>query len=138
MLRSLPLLAPGLSENINHGTARDRNLLFAVLALQDDILSRESFVRICKAWADDITQSIAELMQREDLLAPEDRALIEVRMARKLKHHAGDARRSLAESLSGDARQSLGAAPMQTPWPRLSTVRRTPLCNFRAGNGAIA
>ncbi|HQZ68044.1 MAG TPA: serine/threonine-protein kinase, partial [Planctomycetaceae bacterium] len=107
VLRSMPLLVPGFVENVKRGEFRDRNLLFAVLAMEDDILSREAFVRVCKLWKEESCQSIADLMQQEGLLTPEDRALVEARLDRKLKNRGGDIRQSLAESLGSDARQSL-------------------------------
>lgn len=108
VLRALPLLVPAFTENLRRGQARDRNLLFAVLALQDDILGHEAFVRVCRRWAEDIEQSMADTMEREGLLIPEDRALVEARVERKLKHRQGDVRQSLADSLGSDARNSLG------------------------------
>lgn len=65
VLRAMPLLVPGFVEILKRGEFRDRNLLFAVLAIQDDILSREAFIRVCRLWAEDTTQSIAELMHRQ-------------------------------------------------------------------------
>jgi len=110
VLRALPLMVPGFAENVRKGQFRDRNLLFAVLALQDEILSRENFVRICTLWAGDTSQSLSELMQHEGLLSHADHQLIEARIARKLEHRGGDIRQTLAECIGGDIRQSLGDA----------------------------
>ena len=41
----------------------DRNLLFAVLALQDDLLDRERFVQVCTLWAVRKDTPIAELVR---------------------------------------------------------------------------
>lgn len=110
VLRALPLLVPGFSENMKRGEARDRNLLFAVLAMQDDILTHAEFVRVCKLWAEDTSQPIAEVMLAERLLTPEDRMLVEARVERKLKSRKGNARQSLADCLGSDVRNSLGEA----------------------------
>lgn len=110
VLRALPLMIPGFSENVRSGQFRDRNLLFAVLALQDEILTRENFVRVCTLWGGDSNRNIAEMMCDEGLLSTADRQLVEARLERKLKHRGGDIRQSLAESLGGDARQTLGDA----------------------------
>jgi WD40 repeat protein/serine/threonine protein kinase len=110
VLRALPIMAPGFAENVRCGQFRDRNLLFAVLALQDDILSREAFVRVCTLWAADTDRPIAEVMQQERLLSDADRNLVEARLERKLKARGGDIRQSLAESLGSDARQSMSEA----------------------------
>jgi hypothetical protein len=40
----------------------DRNLLFAVLALQADLLNRERFVQACTLWAAHKDRSIADLL----------------------------------------------------------------------------
>ena len=110
VLRALPTMVPGFSDNVRQGEFRDRNLLFAVLALQDDILSREDFVRVCSLWAGDTDQSIAALMAQEGMLTPQDQGLVEARLERKLRHRGGDLRQSLAECLGADIRQSLGGA----------------------------
>ncbi len=110
VLRGLPLMIPAFSENIRQGEARDRNLLFAVLALQDDILTHDSFVRVCRSWAEDTGRDIAEIMRAGSLLTPEDQALVEARLERKLKKRQGDIRTSLADSLGSDARNSLGSS----------------------------
>jgi serine/threonine protein kinase len=110
VLRALPLMVSGFAENVRRGEFRDRNLLFAILAMQDEILSREAFVRVCTLWAGNIDQPISDLMQREGLLAPEDRLLVEARLERKLKARGGNVRQSLAESLGSDVRVSLGDA----------------------------
>ncbi len=70
----MPLLVPGFLEGVKRGEFRDRNLLFAVLAMEDGILSREAFVRVCKLWKEESGQSVADLMQQGGLLIPEDRA----------------------------------------------------------------
>ncbi len=110
VLRALPLLVPGFAENVRRGQFRDRNLLFAVLALQDDILSRDAFVKVCTLWAANIDQPISNVMQRERLLSDEDRNLVEARLERKLKARGGDVRQSLADSMGSDVRLSIGDA----------------------------
>ena len=110
VLRAMPYLVPGFSENVEHGELRDRNLLFAVFALQDEILSRDTFVRVCRQWAAETSQPISEVMQTEGLLTEEDRLLVEARLERKLRKRGGDVRQSLAECLGSDVRHTLGEA----------------------------
>jgi serine/threonine-protein kinase len=85
----------------------DRNLLFGVLALQVDAISRAQFVDACSLWASQKDQSLADVLTERGWLAPEDRAEVDRLVERKLKRHGGDARAGLAE-VTGDAvRRSL-------------------------------
>jgi hypothetical protein len=70
----------------------DRNFLFAVLALQVDLLDRDRFVQACALWATHKDRPIAELLIDQDWLTPDDRAEVERLLACKLKKHGGDAR----------------------------------------------
>ncbi len=110
VLRAMPVLVPAFAEHVKKGEFRDRNLLFAVLAMQDQIISREAFVRICKDWADDSDQSISDLMKQAGFLSEEDRLLIEARLERRLRNRGGDVRESLAEVLESDARHTFSQA----------------------------
>lgn len=110
VLRALPMLVPGYTDNVRRGEFRDRNLLFAVMAMQDDILSREQFVQACKLWAEDLSRPISDVIAELGWLPADDRQLIEARLERKLKGRGGDARQSLAECMGGTARQSLSEA----------------------------
>lgn len=110
VLRAMPMLVPGFTENVQRGQSRDRNLIFALFALQDEMLTREAFVRVCQQWNEDTSQHIADVMHNAGLLTPEDRALVEARVERKLKTRGGDVRQSLADCLGSDERNSLGDA----------------------------
>jgi serine/threonine protein kinase len=89
----------------------DRNLLFAVLALQADCVNREQFIDACTAWAANKAMPIDALMVQKGWLTPEDRSDVERLVERKLKKHGGNVRQSLAESAGEDVRQSLAAVP---------------------------
>jgi len=89
----------------------DRNLLFAVLALQADCVTREQFIDACTAWAANKTTPIDALMVQKGWLTPEDRADVQRLVERKLKKHGGNVRQSLAEVAGEDVRQSLAAVP---------------------------
>jgi hypothetical protein len=75
----------------------DRNLLFAVLALQADLIDREQFVRACTLWTARKDTPIAELVVEQGWLSAAYRADVERLLERKLKKHGGDARASPAE-----------------------------------------
>src|SRR5207244_11409978 len=89
----------------------DHNLLFAVLALQADCVTREQFIDACTAWAANKTMPIDALMVQKGWLTPEDRADVQRLVERKLKKHGGDVRRSLAQVAGEDVRQSLAGVP---------------------------
>ena len=89
----------------------DRNLLFAVLALQADCVTREQFIDACTAWAANKTTPIDALMVQKGWLSAEDRADVQRLVERKLKKHVGDVRRSLAQVAGEDVRQSLAEVP---------------------------
>ena len=74
----------------------DRNLLFAVLALQADLLDKDRFVQACALWATRKHVPIAELLVEQGWLSLSDRADIERLLERKLRAYGGDARASLA------------------------------------------
>jgi serine/threonine-protein kinase len=85
----------------------DRNLLFAVLALQADLIDREQFVQACTLWAARKDAPIADLLVRQGWLTPEDCADVERLLDRKLKQHGGDVQASLAEAAGPGARSAL-------------------------------
>jgi hypothetical protein len=85
----------------------DRNLLFGVLALQYDAITRVQFVDACAIWASQKDRPLADVLQGRGWLSPADRQEVERLASRKLQSHGGDTRAGLAE-LTGDAlRQSI-------------------------------
>jgi serine/threonine protein kinase len=79
----------------------DRNLLFGVLALQAGLIDEAQFAQACTLWAARKDAPLADILTGQGWLAPEDRELLDALLQRKLQHHGGDARASLA-SLTGD------------------------------------
>jgi hypothetical protein len=85
----------------------DCNLLFGVLALQTDAVTRTQFVDGCALWASQKERSLADIFAERGRITAKDRADVARLVDRKLRRHGGDARASLAE-VTGDAvRQSL-------------------------------
>jgi hypothetical protein len=87
----------------------DRNLLFAVLALQADLIDREQFVHACTLWAARKDTPIADLLVGQGWLAAGDRADVERLLRRKLKKHGGDVQASLAAATGHEAREALAS-----------------------------
>jgi hypothetical protein len=87
--------------------AADRNLLFGVLALQLDLIDRDTFTRACALWAADKGRPLADVLVAHGWLAPGDRADVDKLQRRKLAPHGGDTHASLAEVTTDPVRQSL-------------------------------
>jgi serine/threonine-protein kinase len=87
----------------------DRNLLFAVLALQADLIDRERFIPACTLWAAHKDVPIADLLVEQGWLTPAHRGVVEQLIEAKLGKHGGDVQASLAETTSPEARGALAA-----------------------------
>src|SRR5262245_10364882 len=87
----------------------DRNLLFGVIAMQADAITRAQFVDACALWANQKERPLADLLVDRGWLAPADRVDVERLVERKLRKHCGDARAGLAEVTGDDVRESLAA-----------------------------
>jgi serine/threonine-protein kinase len=87
----------------------DRNLLFAVLALQADVLSQSQFVEGCTLWASRKSQTLADLLLDRGWITAEDRAHVDYLLDRKLARHGGDIKASLAHVTGDQVRQTLSA-----------------------------
>jgi serine/threonine-protein kinase len=85
----------------------DRNLLFAVLALQAGLLDRDRFVQACTVWASRKDVALSDLVIEQGWLSPDDRADVQRLLDRKLTRHGGDARASLAAVTLAETRQAL-------------------------------
>lgn len=88
----------------------DRNLLFGILALQNDFITRDQLVEAMNAWVLAKQQSLGDLLRERGSLGYKEYALIEALVARQLARHGGDAEKSLQaiSSVSG-ARAALAA-----------------------------
>ena len=80
----------------------DRNLLFGMLALQMDFISRSALIEAMQAWLLDKSRSLGEILVERGALIAANRSLLEPLVEAHIKQHGGDARRSLA-ALSSDA-----------------------------------
>ncbi|MFO0954091.1 MAG: tetratricopeptide repeat protein [Isosphaeraceae bacterium] len=88
----------------------DRNLLFGILALQMDFVTRDALVAGMNAWVLAKDRPLGQILQDQGALDPRDRALLEPMVARHIERAGGDASKSLAV-LSGasDARDAVAA-----------------------------
>jgi serine/threonine-protein kinase len=74
----------------------DRNLLFGVLALQMDFITRDALVEAMNAWLLQKHRSLAEILEERGALAPADRGLLEPLVRRHIQQHGNDPAQSLA------------------------------------------
>jgi serine/threonine-protein kinase len=85
----------------------DRNLLFGILALQMDFISREALIAAMHAWVLDKARPLAQILQEQGSLSSADRAALEALVERHLCRHADDPERSLAAVASPALREDL-------------------------------
>jgi eukaryotic-like serine/threonine-protein kinase len=86
----------------------DRNLLFAVIALQADVVDADQFVKVCTLWTTRKQTALADLLIELGWITPTDRADVDRLLERKLKRHRGDARAGLADA-GDDVKRTLAA-----------------------------
>jgi serine/threonine protein kinase len=85
----------------------DRNLLFAVIALQLDILEQAQFAEACAVWALTMERPMDELLLERGWITPKNRQEINHNLERKLKKHRGDVHASLAAAADSSMREIL-------------------------------
>src|SRR4051794_4473350 len=76
--------------------AADRNLLFGILALQMDFVTRDALIAAMNAWVLEKTRPLGEILVAQGALDSSDRALLEPMIARHIQVHGDDPARSLA------------------------------------------
>jgi serine/threonine-protein kinase len=74
----------------------DRNLLFGILAVQMDFISRDALIAAMNAWVLDKTKPLGEVVRSLGHLSPERLHLLDALVAEHLQAHHGDPQRSLA------------------------------------------
>jgi eukaryotic-like serine/threonine-protein kinase len=84
----------------------DRNLLFGILALQMDFITREQLVAGMQAWVLAKEIFLAEHLVRAGALRPEHRQLLEPLVEAHIRQHGDDPQQSLASISSLDALRS--------------------------------
>jgi serine/threonine-protein kinase len=87
----------------------DRNLLFAVLALQAGAIDRDRFIEACALWATHKDVPIGQLLVERDWLKAEARNAVELLLELNLLKHDGDARASLMAAARSEARGALAS-----------------------------
>jgi tetratricopeptide (TPR) repeat protein/tRNA A-37 threonylcarbamoyl transferase component Bud32 len=88
----------------------DRNLLFGVLALQDDLIDPGRFAEACASWALRKDVALAAILVERGWISAAEREEVERRLERKLKKHGGNAHATLAAVAGPEARDAIGRA----------------------------
>src|ERR1700681_3971602 len=85
----------------------DRNLLFAVLALQAGLLDTEQFAQGCTLWASRKVTPLPDILVERALLTREQRVLVDRLLEAALQKQGGDARASLLAVTTDNAKPAL-------------------------------
>src|SRR6476661_6409090 len=86
----------------------DRNLLFGILAVQMDFVTRDQLLAGMNAWVLDKGKPLGDILRAQGALAADDHALLEKLVAKHLAKHGNDPARSLAAvSPAGGVRDAL-------------------------------
>ena len=86
----------------------DRNLLFAVIALQDDLINQSQFTDVCAGWAMQIERPLSDLLIERKWITDQDRKDVDRKLERKVKKNQGDVRATLASEAAVETREALG------------------------------
>jgi hypothetical protein len=77
-------------------SSSDRNLLFGILALQLDFISRDQLVAAMHAWVLVKGRPLADVLVDQKALDPQRRQLLDALVSEHLKQHGNDPQKSLA------------------------------------------
>ena len=100
--------SPGPPAPAASHSGADRNLLFGVLAMQMDFVSREALIAAVSAWVLDKSKPLDRILVEQGALATDERDLLEPLIRKHLERHGGDPGRSLASVGSrGPAQEAL-------------------------------
>ncbi len=80
----------------------EKHLLFAVLAFESELLDLAQLTAACRAWAEDKSKPLADLLVERGWITTEDRGFVEKQLARKLAKHQHDPRVTLNAVTRGD------------------------------------
>ncbi len=86
----------------------DRNLLFGILALQMDFISRDALIQAMNAWVLEKAKPLEQILLDRKVLSPDTQALLQALVVKHLEMHENDAEKSLASISSiGSVREDL-------------------------------
>jgi len=74
----------------------DRNLLFGILALQMDFISRDGLITAMNAWVLEKSKPLGQILVDQGALAPDAEAALNLLVGKHLELHRGDPQQSIA------------------------------------------
>ncbi len=74
----------------------NEQLLFGILALQNNFVTREQFIAAFDSWVHDKSRKLAEILESQRAMSLDQRQVLESLVGMFIKKHGGDAERSLA------------------------------------------
>src|SRR5256885_1296249 len=87
------MLSPGA---LAMSASADRNLLFGILAVQLDFVSRDALIGAMNAWLLDKARPLGDILRDQGQLSAERLQLLTALVDEHLRQHGGDPRQSLA------------------------------------------
>jgi eukaryotic-like serine/threonine-protein kinase len=102
-------------------SALDRDLLFGIIALRMDFVSRDALTAAIQAWGLEMEKSLDQVLVERGALAEDERSLLDPLVGKHLEQLGDDAERSLA-ALSAVSWITLGKARRQSESPATSTL----------------
>jgi tetratricopeptide (TPR) repeat protein/tRNA A-37 threonylcarbamoyl transferase component Bud32 len=81
---------------LNPRSNSDRNLLFGMLALQLDFISRDALIQALQAWVLDKRRPLDEILIDQGALAPDCNRLLQALVEKNLEQHQNNPEKSLA------------------------------------------
>src|SRR5262249_39613740 len=81
----------------------DRNLLFGILAVQMDFISRDALIQSMNAWVLEKHRPLGDILSDLGVLGKAERTLLEALVEKHLERHRDDPRQSLAAVASRPA-----------------------------------
>ena len=104
--------------------ASDRNLLFGILALKLDFISRDALIDAMNAWSLDKAKPLGDILVEQKALSAELNARLQALMLEHIKQHnndpqqslaaigpVGDVKKDLEQIADPDLQASMGALP---------------------------
>ncbi len=120
----------------------DRNLLFGILALQMDFISRDALVRAMHAWVLDKAKSLCQILVEQGALSAARCALLEPLVQEHIQQHGDDAGKSLAAVSSvgsaGDVLKQIANPDVQASLIHLPPAADPYATNFPSAGAASA
>jgi serine/threonine protein kinase len=99
-----------MADNSTTPSAADRNLLFGILALQMDFISRDALIAAMHAWVLDKAKPLGQILREQGHLDPEHLSLLEAMVQAHIRAHHNDPQQSLASLASASSvRQELSS-----------------------------